>query len=59
MRVYAKATKRRERLSGPHLRAYERAIEWAQMGTNEELERVPATAEATKTPPERGFAESG
>jgi hypothetical protein len=28
MRVYAKATKRRERLSGAHLRAYDRAIEW-------------------------------
>jgi integrase len=50
MRVYAKATKRRERLSGAHLRAYDRAIQWAQMGTNDELERVLATAEATKNP---------
>jgi integrase len=34
LRVYAQATKRRKRLSGPHLRAYDRAIEWPQMGTN-------------------------
>jgi len=50
LRVYTQATKRRERLSGPHLRAFDRAIEWARMGTNHELERVPATAEATKNP---------
>jgi integrase len=55
LRVYAQATKRRERLAGPHLRAYDRAIQWAQMGTNPELEHGLATAEATKTPPERGF----
>lgn len=50
LRVYAQATKRRERLSGAHLRAYDRAIVWARMGTNQELERVLATAEATKNP---------
>jgi len=50
LRVYTQATKRRERLSGAHLRAYDRAIHWAQMGTNQELERVLATAEATKNP---------
>jgi integrase len=50
LRVYTQATKRRERLSGAHLRAYDRAIEWAQMGTNDERERVLATAEATKNP---------
>jgi integrase len=50
LRVYAQATKRRERLSGAHLRAYDRAIQWAQMGTNHELERVLATAEATENP---------
>ena len=58
LRVYAQATKRRERLSGAHLRAYDRAIHWARMGTNDEEERVLATAEATKTPPERGFCEA-
>ena len=50
LRVYAQATKRRERLSGAHLRAYDRAIHWARMGTNDEQERVLATAEATKNP---------
>lgn len=50
LRVYAQAVKRRERLSGAHLRAFERALEWAQMGTNDERERVLATAEATKNP---------
>jgi integrase len=34
LRVYTQATNRRERLSGAHLRAYDRAIEWARMGTN-------------------------
>jgi integrase len=48
--VYAQATKRRERLSGPHLRAYDRAIEWARMGTNGAEMPSPAPAEATKNP---------
>lgn len=34
MRVYARAVKRRERLSGAYLREYEKALEWARMGTN-------------------------
>lgn len=50
MGTYAKATRRRERLSGPHLKAYDRAIEWARMGTNETVERAPANTEATKSP---------
>jgi hypothetical protein len=50
LKIYTQATKRRERLSGAHRRAYDRAIEWARMGTNDELERVLATAEATKNP---------
>ena len=57
LKVYAQATKRRDRLSGPHLKAYDRAIEWAQMGTSDAL-AVPArisTAEATKSPVSRGF----
>ncbi len=33
-RVYQKAVKRRERLSGAHLEAFDRALEWAQMGTS-------------------------
>ena len=39
--VYAKATKRRERLSELHRKEYDRAIEWAQIGTNDAL-TVPA-----------------
>jgi integrase len=50
LKAYTMATRRRERLSGPHLKAYDRALEWAQMGTKDVLERVPATAEATKNP---------
>jgi integrase len=50
LRVYTQATKRRERLSGAHLRAYDRAIDWARMGTSDELERVLATAEETEHP---------
>ena len=38
LEVYTQATKRRELLSGAHRRAYDRAIEWARMGTNDELE---------------------
>jgi integrase len=32
LRVYAQATKRRDRLTGAHLKAYDRAFEWASMG---------------------------
>jgi integrase len=34
MSTYAQATKRRERLSGPHADAYDRALDWARMGTS-------------------------
>jgi integrase len=34
LRVYAKAARRRERLSGTALREFDRAIEWAEMGRN-------------------------
>ncbi len=50
LRVYAQATKRRERLSGPHLRAYDRALEWARMGTIAVDEPVAVPIEATKNP---------
>lgn len=33
MRVYARAVKRRERLSGAYLREYETALDWARLGT--------------------------
>jgi integrase len=44
--VYAKATKRRDRLSGPHLKEYDRAIEWALLGTGDAL-TVPVAETAT------------
>jgi integrase len=50
LKVYAQATKRRERLSGPHLRAYDRALEWARMGTIAVDEPVTIPTEATKSP---------
>jgi integrase len=50
LRAYAQATKRRERLSGPHLRANDRALEWARMGTIAPEEPLPIPAEATKSP---------
>lgn len=34
MRVYARAIKRRGRLNGVHLIEYDKALEWAQMGTS-------------------------
>jgi hypothetical protein len=50
LRCYTRATRRRERLSGPHLRAFDQAIEWARMGTIvvDEPEAIPV--EATKSP---------
>jgi integrase len=50
LRAYAQATKRRERPSGPHLRAYDRALEWARMGTIAADEPVTVPTEATKSP---------
>lgn len=50
LRVYAQATKRRDRLTGPHLKAYDRALEWAQMGTNSGLTVPVLQAEATENP---------
>jgi integrase len=59
LRAYTQATKRRERLSGPHLRAYDRALEWARMGTIASNEPLVVPAEGTKNPPGRGFVRSG
>jgi len=56
LKCYAQATRRRERLSGPHLKAYDRAIEWARMGTNGDLERVPAMTRETENPAEAGLS---
>jgi integrase len=56
LKAYAQATKRRERLSGPHLKAYDRAIEWARMGTSSDLEHVPAMTEEKKNPAGAGLS---
>jgi integrase len=50
LRVYAQATKRRDRLSGPHLRAYDSALEWARMGTSDAMTLPTFDVEATKNP---------
>ena len=44
MKVYARAVRRRERLTGPALREFDRAVHWAAMGSGE--------AEAVLTAPE-------
>jgi integrase len=50
LRVYAKATKRRDRLARRHREQYDRALEWARMGTNQPLTVPPMPVEATKSP---------
>jgi hypothetical protein len=50
LRCYTKATRRRERLSGPHRKAYDRALEWAQMGTGDAVEAEPGSNGGNKSP---------
>ena len=52
MRCYAQASKRRDRMAKPHQKAFDAAVEWAAMGSNEPL-TVPAPAgeEAKATKP--------
>jgi integrase len=40
-RVYQKAAKRRERLSGEYRQQFDAALHWAQMGTNRDFEPFP------------------
>jgi integrase len=44
-RVYQKAAKRRERLSGLYLEAFDAALDWARMGTNGDLESQSAPSQ--------------
>ena len=37
LKVYAQATKRRDRLAATHRKAHDRALDWASMGTSEPL----------------------
>jgi Phage integrase family len=48
LRCYTQATRRRERLTGAHVRAYDRAVDWARMGTSAPDEAIPVPVEATK-----------
>ena len=53
MRCYAQASKRRDRMAKPQREAFDAAIQWAAMGSNEALvlpTDEPADAEATKNP---------
>jgi integrase len=50
LRVYTGATKRRERLSGPHLKAYDAALDWPRMGTSVDLSPAAMPTKATKSP---------
>lgn len=50
LRVYTGATKRRERLSGQHLEAYDAALEWARMGTGVPSLMPAFVPQATKGP---------
>ncbi|HEX7582590.1 MAG TPA: hypothetical protein VF321_05835 [Gaiellaceae bacterium] len=45
LRVYAQASKRCDRLAKVHLKEYDRAIEWAAMGSNVPL-TVPESISA-------------
>lgn len=47
-RIYQRADKRRSKLSGHHLREFDQALEWARMGTSEDLQapdHMPQVAE--------------
>lgn len=50
LRVYAQATKRRDRLAKPQRDAYDRALDWAQMGTSDALTIDALQTEATTNP---------
>jgi integrase len=47
MRCYAQASKRRDRMAKPHRKAFDQAVEWAAMGSNEPI-AFPAPS-STKT----------
>lgn len=49
-RVYQKAAKRRARLSGAHLREYDRALEWARMGTSGVWQGPQGASQHIQTP---------
>ncbi len=49
--VYAKAVKRRQRLSGNYLMEFDRALDWAEMGRNPDLvDTLDPLADAADSP---------
>ena len=48
LRCYAQASKRRERLSKPHRDAYDKALDCAAMGSNDDLTVDASHAQATE-----------
>jgi hypothetical protein len=42
LRVYGKAVKRREKLEGTYLEAFDRALDWAAMGSGANASRIEA-----------------
>jgi integrase len=50
LRCYARATSRRDRLAPQHRVQFDRALDWARMGTSEPLTVPPVPVEATENP---------
>ena len=44
-RIYQRPVKRRAKLSGAHLREFDRALEWAEIGRMPEMEQPTTTPE--------------
>lgn len=61
LRVYAQAVRHRERLTAKERKAYDAALEWAQMGTTEQISVTDAAASEVegkeKGPVSRAFSE--
>lgn len=47
-RVYQRAAKRRDRLTGAYLKAFDRALEWAAMGSEGAIESIGGSQPATR-----------
>jgi len=58
LRVYAQAVKHREKLTLKEREAFDRAVEWAQMGTNAQI-TVPSTAMSGELENEKPAVSSG
>lgn len=56
LRVYTQATKRRDRLTGAHLKAYDRALEWAQTTLSRFLPKRRRPSEGMKRAPFPGLS---